>query len=158
MEEKFEIKPIGKVVSENNHLFIKINEQYRAGLKNIEGFSHLQVLWWAHLSDNPEYRNNLISRKLFKRGPDQMGIFATRSPVRPNPVMVSIVLVQRIDHKNGIISISFIDAENESPVMDIKPYNKMERVKNCKVPDWCKHWPEWYEDTSSHNWEEEINF
>ena len=63
-----------------------------------------------------------------------------------------------MDFEKGIIYTPFIDAEDGTPVIDIKPYNKSERVRDCTVPDWCSHWPEWEEDALTYNWEDEFNF
>jgi tRNA (adenine37-N6)-methyltransferase len=63
-----------------------------------------------------------------------------------------------VNLKNGIIFTPFIDAEPGSPILDIKPYFPMERVKKCDVPEWFKHWPEWSEEAISFNWQNEINF
>ncbi|MEJ2544902.1 MAG: TrmO family methyltransferase, partial [Calditrichaceae bacterium] len=114
--------------------------------------------WWGHLYATPESRAVLVGEKPYKNGPDKIGIFATRSPVRPNPVLISNIYVQKIDYEKGVIETPYIDAEDGTPVIDIKPYHKSERVKDCTVPDWCKHWPEWDEDTATFDWEKEFNF
>lgn len=158
MDLKFQIKTIGKVDVNDNMFSIRIDKEYVPALENIEGFSHLQVIWWGHLCDTPQTRKKLSLKKLFKKGPDKIGVFATRSPVRPNPILISVIEVKEIDITNGIIYTPHIDAEHNTPVLDIKPYYLMERVKECKVPQWCDHWPQWYEDTGSFNWKEEINF
>ncbi len=87
-----------------------------------------------------------------------MGVFSTRAPARPNPIMSSIIKVKSIAYKEGIIYTSFIDAEVNSPVLYIKPYYPMERVKECQVPNWCKNWPTWYEETIGFDWKDVINF
>ncbi len=158
MDFKLQVNPIGKVKIDDNKHFIQIDEKYIEALEGIEGFSHLQIVWWGHLCDTPKNRANLTLEKLFKKGPDQLGSFATRSPIRPNPVMISTIRVKSIDYQKGIIITPYIDAEDKTPVIDIKPYYLMERVKNCKVPNWCSHWPHWYEDTVTFDWKDEINF
>lgn len=150
------IESIGTVNKEENGFFIHLNKEFIAGLTGLEGFSHLQVVWWAHLTDNEETRSNLVFEKLFKKGPAQTGVFTTRSPARPNPVMVSTIKVTRIDFEKGIIFTPFIDAEPGTPVLDIKPYHPMERVQHCEVPKHRRHWPQWQEDAASFNWKDEI--
>lgn len=151
-----EIKQIGLVAIVSNEFLIKINEEYLDALENISGFSHLQIIWWGHLCDDPQNRSNLTLEKIFKKGPDKLGVFATRSPGRPNPIMVSTIEVEEIDYNKGVIYTPYIDAEDNTPILDIKPYYLMERVHNCKVPQWCKHWPNWYEDAHTFNWKKEI--
>jgi len=158
METKIDIKPIGFVRSKNGTFQIELNNEFKPALTNLDGFSHLQVTWWGHLYATPESRAVLVGEKPYKNGPDKIGIFATRSPVRPNPVLISNIYVQKIDYEKGIIETPYIDAEDETPIIDIKPYHKSERVKDCTVPDWCKHWPEWDEDEVEFDWTAEFNF
>jgi tRNA-Thr(GGU) m(6)t(6)A37 methyltransferase TsaA len=156
MKNKCQVQAIGTVKIENDIYSIHIDEKFLPALKNIEGFSHLQVVWWGHLTDDSKNRNRFILEKLFRNGPDLIGIFATRSPIRPNPILISTIKIQEIDLDKGRIYTSFIDADNNTPVLDIKPYFLMERVRNCNVPTWCEHWPQWFEDSLALNWRDEI--
>lgn len=158
MENKLQIKSIGTINASNNGYSIQIDKEYWPALTNIDGFSHLEIIWWGNLYDSPKYRANLIAEKPYKKGPDKLGVFATRSPVRLNPILLTTVAVLNIDHEKGIIYIPYIDAEQDTPVLDIKPYHLSERVKNCSVPKWCEHWPKWYEEAASFNWQNEFNF
>jgi tRNA (adenine37-N6)-methyltransferase len=158
MENQLQIKPIGNVNAANYVFSIQLDKEYLSALINIEGFSHLQIVWWGNLYDSAKYRANLTSEKPYKKGPDKIGVFATRSPVRPNPILITTIAVQRIDYDKGMIYTPYIDAENGTPVLDIKPYHTSERIKDCKVPQWCEHWPKWYEDSATFNWQGEFNF
>lgn len=158
MENQIQIKPIGKVRIENGVFSIQIDKEFLPALTNIEGFSHLQVVWWGHLFDGEQYRTHLVSEKPYKKGPGKIGVFATRSPVRPNPILITTIDVIRIDYEKGILYTSYIDAENDSIILDIKPYQICERVKNCTVPQWCEHWPKWHEESETFDWESEFNF
>ncbi|MCF8223718.1 MAG: SAM-dependent methyltransferase [Bacteroidales bacterium] len=157
MNDTFEVKSIGSVINEEGSYYIKIKEEYLEALTGLEDYSHIDIIWWGHLSDSNEGRKTTKLGKLFKKGPDEIGVFATRAPFRPNPILTSTIRVQKIDFDKGIIHTPFIDAENETPVLDIKPYRKMERVKNCRVPEWTESWPEWFEDAATYNWDKEIN-
>lgn len=156
--QNIELKRIGNIKSNNEFYIIEIDERYHSALNGLEGFSHLQVLWWGNLCDIPEYRSIFSISKPYKKGPENVGIFATRSPMRPNPILLSTIEVSNIDFQQGRIYTPFIDAENGSIVLDVKPYHMSERVKNCAVPDWCKHWPQWHEDSALFNWNNEFNF
>lgn len=158
MKDQFHITPIGAVQIKQGGFYIQLEEQYIPALAQLEDFSHLQIIWWAHLADNPQARKSLVAEKLFKRGPEKPGIFATRAPARPNPIMSSTIAVKKVAAAEGRIETPFIDAEDGTPVLDIKPYYPMERVKNVTVPDWCRHWPRWQEEAASFNWQDEINF
>jgi tRNA (Thr-GGU) A37 N-methylase len=77
--------------------------------------------------------------------------------VRPNPIAVSIAAVQSIDEDAGVIRIPYINAEDGTPILDIKPYHpSVDRLGAVSVPAWCRHWPPWYEDSASFDWGAEI--
>lgn len=158
MSATFELQAIGKVVRTEARTAIELERKFAPGLSGMEGFSHLHVLWWGHLTDQPEERDRVIADNLFKKAPDKVGIFSTRAPARPNPVLLSTIKVDNIDVQKGIIYTPFIDAEDGTPVIDIKPYFPMERIKHCRVPGWFAHWPEWAEDAEHFDWRKEINF
>ena len=93
-------------------------------LRGIEGFSHLWLLW--HFSENredDEFRPTVRPPRL---GGNRMeGVFATRSPYRPNPIGLSCVKLIRVEHseKDGdVLVVSGADLVNGTPILDIKPY------------------------------------
>ena len=64
-----------------------------------------------------------------------------------------------MDLKNGIIRIDYTDANDGTPVLDIKPYTpSMDRVESPRVPKWCGHWPKSREESADFAWENEFNF
>jgi tRNA (adenine37-N6)-methyltransferase len=158
MENKIQINPIGTVRASKGEYAIVLNESMKPALTSLDGFNHVQIVWWGHLYDKAEERNRLVISKPYKKGPDQIGVFATRSEMRPNPILITTVPVADIDFKNGIIHLYYIDAVDGTMVLDIKPYHKIERVKDCSVPQWCSHWPQWYEEAANFNWQNEFNF
>ena len=155
--EQLRLNPIGYIEKQENRFLIRILPEYKEGLMNVKDFSHLHVIWWGHLFDESYNRKKLVVKNLFKNGPDETGVFATRSPARPNPILISSVKVEEVDIHKGILYTPFIDAEVGTPVVDIKPYFPMERIKHCQVPHWCQHWPQWQEDTTDFNWQHEIH-
>jgi tRNA (Thr-GGU) A37 N-methylase len=77
-----------------------------------------------------------------------MGMFACRSPVRPNPIGLTTVEIKRVDHDNGHVEIVNIDAYEGTPVLDLKAYFPMcDRVKDVRVAQWAAEWPEWLPDS-----------
>ena len=66
-------------------------------------------------------RDRLQTEQPYKGAPAVMGIFATRSPQRPNPLALTASQVSGLDPEAGIIRLAFIDAEENTPVLDIKP-------------------------------------
>jgi len=158
MENTYKIKRIGLVDAEDGIFSIQLEKEFIPGLKNIDGFEYLQIVWWGHLCDTPKNRASLVIEKPYKNSPEELGVFATRSEIRPNPILITTIPVIEIDKEAGKIYTPYIDAEVGTEVLDIKPYHLLERVKDCKVPSWCKHWPEWYEEAGTFNWQKEFNF
>jgi len=159
MHSDINLNTIGYIKAEKGRFYVSIKEDYKEALKGLEGFSHINLIWWGNHSETSEKRAILTVKKPYKKGPDVLGIFSTRSEIRPNPVLVSISAVMNIDHSKGIIKLPWIDAENGSPVLDIKPYLPCsDRVKDVSVPDWCAGWPKWSEDSATFDWEAVFNF
>jgi tRNA-Thr(GGU) m(6)t(6)A37 methyltransferase TsaA len=157
-QDVFEVFPVGVIERANHGLQIKVFEPFIPALKGLEHFSHVIVFWWCHLFDNKEERKELECEKPYRNGPEKIGIFATRSPTRPNPLAITVVSISNIDHEYGTIRIPYIDAEIGTPVIDLKPYHpSADRVRDVSVPEWCSHWPKWYEDSAKFDWESEEN-
>ena len=155
----FEVYPIGRIQNNENGTVIEIAPKYIPAMKALEGFSHINVIWWFSDFDNKDARNMLDTPKPYKKAPDTMGIFATRSPIRPNPIALTAVEVIRIDCQKGLIQIAYIDANDNTPVLDIKPYTpSLDRVETPGVPEWCSHWPKSLEQSAHFAWENEFNF
>ncbi len=152
MKTQYQISPVGYIKKENGSFRIEVLKEYIPALSCLDEFSHVQVIWWAHLSDERENREKLETGKIFKKGPSKMGIFATRSPVRPNPLMISTIKVSGTELQNGIIHTPLIDAEDRTPVLDIKPLYPMERVKSCTGPGWSEDFPQWQEEVADFEW------
>ncbi|WP_373483505.1 tRNA (N6-threonylcarbamoyladenosine(37)-N6)-methyltransferase TrmO [Acetobacterium sp.] len=158
MEQGY-VKPIGTIHVQGENIFIELEEAYREGLEGLDGFSHINVFWWFSEFDNEEARKVLSGHQPYKLAPEVMGVFATRSPLRPNPIALTPVSVLEIDYQKGVIRIPYIDANDGTPVLDIKPYTpSLDRVENPKVPSWCDHWPKSVEGSGDFNWEDEFNF
>lgn len=155
----FEVHSIGKVCRNENGTFIKVDKKYITALQALEGFSHINLLWWFSDYDNEQSRYILQTEQPYKNAPETMGIFATRSPERPNPIALTAVEIIHIDFEQGIIQVTFIDADDNTPILDIKPYTpSLDRVETPCVPAWCGEWPKSTEESGIFNWEEVFNF
>lgn len=93
---------------------IEVDEPYAKGLKDVGLFSHLIVLYWLDQS-----RRDLIVQAP-SHVPEPRGVFALRSPVRPNPIGVSVVELLKVD--GNLLTIRNIDCADGTPLLDIKPY------------------------------------
>ncbi|MBN2737825.1 MAG: tRNA (N6-threonylcarbamoyladenosine(37)-N6)-methyltransferase TrmO [Spirochaetales bacterium] len=157
--EKIILKPIGKMVAKQGRWIIKIDPEYKEAMTGIEGFSHLQVLFWFHQNDTEQNRKHLKTEKPYTSGPQELGVFATRSEYRPNLIGLSALAVKSINPDKGEIEFYFADLEDSTPVLDIKPYHPaVDRIRDVSLPHWCSHWPQNYEDSAHFNWEREFNF
>ena len=86
-------------------------------LQGIEGFSHLWLVFVFHKNDNARFHAKVHPPRL---GGDSMGVFATRSPHRPNPIGLS--LVKLIKREPDSLLLSGIDLIEGTPILDVKPY------------------------------------
>lgn len=149
----FNVQSIGTVRADATGFSLHIGEEFRPALQELDGFSHVNVLWWCHHLDDPIYRQMMVADKPYVLGPDTVGVFATRSPARPNPIALTAVPVLSIDQEAGVIRVAYIDAEDGSPVLDLKPYlPAVDRIRTTSSPAWCADWPEWYEDSATFDW------
>jgi tRNA-Thr(GGU) m(6)t(6)A37 methyltransferase TsaA len=110
--------------------------RYEALLDSIEDFSHILVLYWPHLID-PQRRKLRKVHPMGRKDLPRQGIFATCSPARPNPVLVSAVrLLKRVGNK---LEVKGLEAVNGSPIIDIKPYSRnYYGAENPVVPAWME--------------------
>lgn len=115
---------------------VVIYPEWEELLQGIEGFSHVLVLYWPHLIE-PERRKLKKVHPMGRKDLPQQGIFATCSPARPNPILVSAVpLVERI---GNVLKVKGLDAVDGSPVLDIKPYvQSYWGAERTTVPAWMK--------------------
>jgi Uncharacterized conserved protein len=118
--QKLEVKAIEKIDISQSDMFIELEPECIPALQGLDGFSHLNIIWWFSNFDNEESRKVLKTPQPYKKAPEIMGIFATISPIRPNPIALTTVQVIAVDYDKGIIQIAYVDAEDGSPVLDIK--------------------------------------
>lgn len=155
----YEVKPVGTFCCNEDGTFIKLRQEFIPALTGLEGFSHINVLWWLSDFDDVQYRSVLEMPQPYKGAPEEMGIFATRSPIRPNPIALTAVEIIHIDYHSGVIQIAYTDANDNTPVMDIKPYTpSYDRIEAPEVPEWCSGWPKSLEESASFPWEDVFNF
>jgi len=105
---------------------VRLYPEYKAGLKDIEGFSHVILIYYFDKSKEEK----LIGMPFLEDEPH--GIFAIRSPHRPNHIGLSIVKLEKVE--GNIVTFSEVDILDGTPLLDIKPYvshfDSREDVKN----------------------------
>jgi len=109
--EGMPIQPTGAVGIRGT---IELCNEYHAGLKDLEGFSHIILLYHFHRSQG----FNLQVVPFMDS--ELRGLFATRAPKRPNPIGISVVQLVKIE--NGVLHIQNVDIMDGTPLLDIKPY------------------------------------
>ena len=134
------IEPIAKIVTDFDSKFgiprqsgivknlsgtVIFEKKYRNpdAIRGIEGFSHLWLIWGFSENVGKEYSPTVRPPKL--GGNERMGVFATRSPFRPNHLGLSSVKLERVEftEKHGyVLRVSGADMVNGTPIYDIKPY------------------------------------
>lgn len=124
--------------------YIEVLEEYSEGLRGLEGFSHIIVVAFMH-KVSEEARKTLVvkPRRLLKLGfkleeLPEVGVFATDSPHRPNPIAISILEVVKVEGNR--LHVRKLDLFDGTPVLDIKPYTPERCVDPSKlsVPEWYK--------------------
>ncbi len=115
----YEVRPIGWVRKANGKTRIEIEPAFLPALLGVEDLDAIWVLYWFDRNDTPERRAIL---QVHPRGDPRnplRGVFATRAPVRPNPIALSRCRVLAV--RGNVIEIDAIDAYPDTPVLDVKP-------------------------------------
>jgi tRNA-Thr(GGU) m(6)t(6)A37 methyltransferase TsaA len=144
--EKIGLEPIGIVRKnvegrgerdwQNVASEIVVKDELRDALDNIEEFSHIIVLYWMHKVG----QSQRSVRKVHPKGQQELplvGVFASRSPARPNPIGMTIVKL--VSRRNNILKVTGLDALDGTPVLDIKPYiPSHDADASVQTPHWIK--------------------
>jgi tRNA-Thr(GGU) m(6)t(6)A37 methyltransferase TsaA len=140
------IKPIGLVRRTSSDEDVRdrslvsrivLDADLTQALDGIEEWSHLFVLYWLHqVVDTGE---PVLHHPGSQAEAEPVGILATRAPIRPNPL--GLTLVELVERKANVLWVKGLDAFDGTPVLDIKPYPDWERgrfivVTDFTVPDW----------------------
>lgn len=143
--ERFVVRPIGHVQSpyaqpdDVAHTHngwtaevsrIKLLARHARGLSGLKGYSHIIVLFRVHRAREwkmPKYHNK----------PPHVKVFATRMPVRPNTIGMSVVRLIDFSPKTGEVTVEGLDALDGTPVLDMKPYiPNFDSYPDAHVPEW----------------------
>eukprot|EP01064_Diplonema_japonicum_P008530 TRINITY_DN15994_c0_g1_i1.p1 TRINITY_DN15994_c0_g1~~TRINITY_DN15994_c0_g1_i1.p1 ORF type:complete len:308 (+),score=25.65 TRINITY_DN15994_c0_g1_i1:64-987(+) len=112
-----------------------------ACLLGLEDYSHVYVLFWFHLNTNAG--KDMKTMKTVVAPPrgegSRVGIFACRTPHRPNPLGLSLVPILKVNHTTNCVTVAALDCVDMTPLIDIKPYlPAVERPVDYKSPDWVQ--------------------
>jgi tRNA-Thr(GGU) m(6)t(6)A37 methyltransferase TsaA len=141
-QEEIVLKPIGFVrtkavgdeVKDKDRISqIVVNRELAEALEGIAEFSHLFVLFWLH-EITSEKRKTLKVHPRSREDLPLLGVFATRTKLRPNPI--GLTLVELLKVEGNVLTVRGLDAFNETPVLDLKPFDLWDMAKDAKVPRW----------------------
>lgn len=140
----FSIPSVGVIRNVSGSNYIQLDK----GI-NING-KYIIIFWWFHKFDTDLYRRNTLCNPPYENA-KRCGVFATRSPVRPNPLAMTVARVIKVDEENKRIYINGIESFDQTPCLGIWEYDSREHtVTNPMVPKWLSHWPK-YIDESVHS-------
>jgi tRNA-Thr(GGU) m(6)t(6)A37 methyltransferase TsaA len=109
---------------------VEVFPEYAEGLKDVEGFSHIILIYHFHLSKG-------LSLKVKPYMENELrGVFATRAPSRPNPIGISVVRLVRIE--GNILHVRDVDVVDGTPLLDIKPYVPEFDVREVNKTGWLE--------------------
>jgi len=109
---------------------VRLLPQHAGKIRGLEGFSHIILLFWNHLASQWRMPKN-------HGKPVWVKVFATRMPVRPNPIGMSVVELLACDPQTGILQVKGLDAIEGTPILDIKPYiPHFDSWPDAKIPEW----------------------
>ncbi len=140
--QKISLDPIGyvktqavgdEVKDKSRVSLIILNDELVQALEGLEEFSHLFVIFF--MSQIPEDKRMIL--KVHPRGRMDMpllGVFATRTNLRPNPI--GLTLVELLKVEDNILTVRGLDAFNGTPILDIKPFDPWDAADKATVPEW----------------------
>jgi tRNA-Thr(GGU) m(6)t(6)A37 methyltransferase TsaA len=118
--------PIQPAMAEGAAGTVRVFKKYQDGLKDVEGFDRIWLVYWFHRSQ----RARLLVTRFLDDG--ERGVFATRAPAWPNPIAISSVRLLRVE--GNVLKAADVDILDGTPLLDIKPYApafESYRVKRC---------------------------
>jgi len=122
-KQKFGIpRQPGLVPSARGRLILLPEYSHPDIIRGLSAYSHIWIIFVFHQSIQEKFKNTVRPPRL--GGNERMGVFATRSNFRPNPIGQSVVMLEKVDMENDriVLSLSGIDILDKTPVLDIKPY------------------------------------
>ena len=152
--ERLTLEPVGTIYSEHREHActpiqpvcaqgcrgrVEVFPQYAEALDDIEGFSHLHLIYWLHRAG--EVVSSVAGPSPLKVVPylDDVprGVFATRTPVRPNPLGLS--LVRLVERRGNVLEVEDLDVLDGTPLLDIKPYVEKFDLRVDTRGGWTDH-------------------
>jgi tRNA (adenine37-N6)-methyltransferase len=132
----FKLFTIGKVEKRDREVRLRIFDEYQEGLLGLENWSHVNVLYWFDQNDTPQKRRIL---RVHPRGDAKnplTGVFACRSPMRPNLIALSVGKILSV--QGAVVVLDALDAFDGTPILDLKPFIPPDApAQGIRVPAWA---------------------
>jgi len=140
-ETTYTMHPIGRVLAKKGERpRIVLFDRYADGLLGLDGWSHVNVLWWFDKNDTPQKRGILQVHPRGNKKNPLTGVFACRAPVRPN--LIALTVCKIVSVEGCTVTVDKIDAFDGTPVLDLKPFMPPEAPKEgIGVPAWARGGP-----------------
>ena len=128
--ENMPIQPRG---AKNTYATIEFKKEYQEGLKDLDGFSHLYLIYYFHKVPN----HKLLVVPFNDETNTPRGVFSTRTPLHPNQIGLSVV--ELVSIKENIVTIKGIDILDGTPLLDIKPYiENFDKIDDVTQSGWMQ--------------------
>jgi len=112
---------------------IEFKKEYEEGLKDLEGFSHLYLIYYFHKIKTPK----LSVVPFNDKSNTPRGVFSTRTPMHPNSLGLSVVELVKVEE--NIVTIKGVDILDKTPLIDIKPYiENFDKIEGEVKSGWMK--------------------
>lgn len=147
--ETGKVTSIGNIRKIKGEFFLQFYNNAEIYFERLDGYSHIKIFWWFNGFDKSKYRRITECEPPYENAP-RTGVFASRSPVRPNPIALTTARIINFDKKLGRIKVSNLDCFDNTPLIEIFPYiPAIDQILDFKVPKWLAHWPQWLDDKTA---------
>ncbi len=129
-------KAVGQEVRQKGALSsIILRQELADAVEGLDEFSHAFILFWMH-EITPDERRIVKTHPRGRRDLPFLGVLATRSPHRPNPIGLTLVEIVKVE--GHVLTVRNLDAFDGTPVLDIKPYDPWDATDQARVPAWWR--------------------
>lgn len=135
-EEGYHMDYEGEIRNTKGTVFLQLNRIPQ----NVADY--IKVVWWFHRFEDKKYRRILLCDPPYECK-SKIGVFASRSPVRPNPIAITVAKVIKVDRELNRIYISNIESFDHTPLLGFMDYDiRSDRIDDVRVPEWAENWPD----------------
>ena len=145
-----DLVPCGRVNKHRGDTFLILKEH--SIIEKLSDCSHIKIFWWFNKFDKPIYRKATECDPPYENAP-RTGIFASRSPVRPNPIALTTARIIEVDNINNRIKTTALDCFDNTPIIGVVPYDpKTDKKDHFFVPKWLEHWSSFLIEEDNQNY------